>query len=182
MRQVIFLKSVVSTQDYVKRNLSLSDKIVVVAERQTKGRGRGRRKWHSNKGGLWFSILLKDVQESEAKFLGMCAVLAVAKLLKKKGIGARVKWPNDVYADKKKICGVLIETVSEGEWMDAIVGVGLNVKNDPPLRTATSMVEVTGKSFDLRLLLKQVVREFFKMRALYEKDASVLYEVYEEFR
>ena len=92
-------KSLTSTQDkakeFSKKGLS---NIVVIADVQTKGRGRFKRKWHSSKGGLWMSILLKPKSAENMQYLTFIAAISVAKVIKKMtGIDAKIKWPNDVH-------------------------------------------------------------------------------------
>ena len=164
-KNLIFFKSLDSTQDYLKQNIALPDKTIVVADRQTKGRGRGKRTWSSPKGGLWFSIILKN-QLLESSFLnGFSAAIAVTKVLRKKGIGAVLKWPNDVLVQGKKICGILTENIIKGKRISTVVGIGLNVNNDLRIKKSISVKEVTGKNEDLRLMLEEVLYEFFSLNA-----------------
>ncbi|BCX46234.1 biotin--[acetyl-CoA-carboxylase] ligase [Haloferula helveola] len=119
-----WLEEVDSTNEHLKRG-SYQHGHVVVADRQTHGRGRRGAVWHSEPGGgLAFSVMLRPSEPRGLwPRLALAAGLAVAEGLGRLGIEAGVKWPNDVWIGDKKVAGILVEAVPEG----AIVGIGLNV-------------------------------------------------------
>lgn len=99
---------------------------VVTADRQTAGRGRQGRSWVAPVGALAFSMVVRDGLDG---LLPLRAGLAVAEVA---GRAARVKWPNDVLIDGRKVAGVLVELVEDdGAGSAAIVGIGVNVAVDP---------------------------------------------------
>src|SRR5207247_7553043 len=103
---------------------------VVVADVQTKGKGRGRNKWESPKGGLWFSILLRpDLPSPRLHLLQFLAAIATRKAIENQtGLSAMLKWPNDLVLGNAKLGGILIESKTLGEAISfAIVGIGLNI-------------------------------------------------------
>jgi BirA family biotin operon repressor/biotin-[acetyl-CoA-carboxylase] ligase len=110
---------------------------LVVTDDQTEGRGRLGRSWLSNPGeDLTFSVLQRpSMSAAEASLLSLAAALATAEVLEAlPGLESRVwvKWPNDVYIDEKKVCGILLESSLDGarlEWV--VAGIGLNVNSDP---------------------------------------------------
>jgi BirA family biotin operon repressor/biotin-[acetyl-CoA-carboxylase] ligase len=107
------------------------DLSVVIADEQTAGRGRRDRKWFTPKGtALAFSIVLRPTVEERphlTRIVGLAA-LAVAEALRKRGLDARIKWPNDILIQKRKVCGILIESVWSGEDVDCtVIGIGVNV-------------------------------------------------------
>lgn len=130
---------------------------LVVAEAQTDGRGRHSRSWMSPPGcGIYASLLLfPERPVSEAPLLGMAAaVAAVDALSAAVGVAARIKWPNDILLDGRKIAGILAETdlQTEGQYA-VIIGLGMNV-NTPgealPVRPrfpAASLRLVSGRDF-----------------------------------
>lgn len=118
---------------------------VVTCEFQTKGRGRFKRRWYSPKGkGLLFSIVLRpQLNAQAASILTHLAAQSVAEVLKERfGLAARLKRPNDILVNGKKIAGILSESSSYHTRLDyMVVGIGLNL-NTPRkglLRTATSV-------------------------------------------
>jgi BirA family biotin operon repressor/biotin-[acetyl-CoA-carboxylase] ligase len=127
---IIHLDRVDSTNEYAKRMaLEAPDRTVVVAEVQTHGKGRMNRLWSSPPGGLWMSVLLKgDHEDSFAPMLTLAAGIAVARALRRSGIDASLKWPNDILVSKKKLGGVLCEW--EPATTAVVVGIGLNINLD----------------------------------------------------
>src|SRR3989344_4700808 len=114
MFKFYYFKTLASTNDKAKEfsGKGLS-KIVVIAEKQTKGKGRFKRKWVSSLGGLYMTIVLKEKDIEKVKYLTLISSIAVAKtIIKISNLKAKVKWPNDVLVNDKKICGILTETIS----------------------------------------------------------------------
>jgi BirA family transcriptional regulator, biotin operon repressor / biotin---[acetyl-CoA-carboxylase] ligase len=141
---------------------------LVVAEIQTGGRGRLGRPWGSPKGGLWISLVLRPgFAASLASRITQSASVGVAKALWEVGVEARIKWPNDLLADGKKICGILAESSagnatgpSRERYLDyVILGVGMNANLDPaglgvPDREVTTIRSELGRDVDLLELLR----------------------------
>lgn len=101
----------------------------VVAAEQTAGRGSRGRPWHSARGGLWLSVLLRPVRAG-VELLSLRAGLAIAEALDRLGPGIALKWPNDLMWHERKLGGVLCEARWAGStpaWV--VIGVGLNVRN-----------------------------------------------------
>ncbi len=161
-------KSLTSTQDkakeFAKKGLS---NIVVVADKQTQGRGRFRRKWHSSKGGLWISILLKPGNIENIQYLTFAAAIAVVKSIKKIAkVNTKIKWPNDVHYEGKKLCGILTEGFF-GKDSHVIIGIGLNLSQngfpDDIKETATSLKFITQKNFSREIFLNCISEKFFAL-------------------
>ncbi|NJE02793.1 biotin--[acetyl-CoA-carboxylase] ligase [Thermococcus sp. MV11] len=147
-RKLITLDEVDSTNEYAKRIAqNVPEGTVVVAKRQTAGRGRRGRNWTSPEGGLWLSVVLKPPRvDPRLVFVG---ALAVVDTLADFGIESGIKWPNDVWAGGRKISGILTEGKA-GEY--SILGIGLNVNNAIPeelRKMATSMREILGREVSL---------------------------------
>lgn len=104
---------------------------LIVSEEQTAGRGRLGRTWESQRGiGLYFSLILRpDLPPADAPQLTTVAAVAVARVLRDRyNVDARLKWPNDVLIEGRKICGILVEMSCELDRVHYIVlGVGVNV-------------------------------------------------------
>ena len=164
-----------STNTYLKDLLhsqpDTQDRTVIVAKSQTSGRGRKQRSWVSSEGdNLTFSILIKTtVDLKELSSITLVAAVAVVEYLKIKGLDAKLKWPNDVMVDKKKICGILTELVfPDGVSSNCIiVGIGLNVNMDSMQastidKPATSMRIVLDETFVLEQVLTGLLCELDK--------------------
>src|SRR3989338_10556485 len=157
--KIYHFKTLTSTNDKAKELLEKGKRnFAVAAETQTKGRGRFGRKWHSSKEGLWVSVALKLKSADSLKYLTFLAAIAAVKTVRKAAkINAMLKWPNDIYYDGKKLCGILAEGVF-GKEDFAAIGIGLNVNQKKFTKEianiATSLKEITNKSYNNNYLLK----------------------------
>lgn len=141
------LESVESTNDYIRRYLAERKCRVVTAAGQTGGRGRFGRVWHSPPGaGLYVSFLLFPAWDARwSVLLNAAAALSVVRTLRNlaPGLSLRIKEPNDVLVNGRKISGILVELATQGVRIDwAVVGIGLNVLQHsfpPDLPHATSL-------------------------------------------
>lgn len=151
--------------------------MVVVADFQTKGRGRYRRKWVSCKGeNLLFSVLLRpQCAVSHAPFITHLAAKTVKIVLERElGLCCALKKPNDVLIDGKKICGILTECHSKKHATEyVVIGMGININSpeDHLLKGATSVLCITGKRANRKKLLNQILTEFALLyKAFYHKE------------
>jgi len=166
--KIISLESVDSTN-----SLLLSDRYklmpsgtIMTAETQTAGRGRGNKIWFSPKGGLYFSILL-DAQTdlNEYNKLALMIAFVIREQLAEHCENAdfRIKWPNDILADGKKICGILTQVKTRGETSRVAVGIGINLniaKPDFPQNMdidPVSLSELAGEPIDKEIFLRQLL-------------------------
>lgn len=135
---------------------------VIIAERQNQGRGRLKRHWYSDTGGLYFTIILKpEISPRSAYKYNFVTSLVLARTLNEMfHIDAMVKWPNDILVGMKKLSGMLSEMEAEANLVSFInIGIGLNVNNDP---TETEPNAVSLKA----LLCKKVSRKKILSRFL----------------
>ena len=163
---------------------------VIVADKQTAGRGRRGRTWESPAGtNLYFSILLRPTFATEkAPMLTLVMAYSAAKAIREHlHMDAMIKWPNDLVLSKKKICGILTEMSLNGTEIDHIVvGTGINVNltefPEELRNTATSLFLEMGEKVDRKELLSKVLEEFWKQYSLFEKyqDLSYLQQEYNE--
>jgi BirA family transcriptional regulator, biotin operon repressor / biotin---[acetyl-CoA-carboxylase] ligase len=130
---------------------------VVVAEEQTGGRGRLRRRWHSPYGkNIYVSVILRpSLHPTQIYPLTFISSLAAVDVLDNLGVRARLKWPNDVLVEKRKICGTLIELSTEADAVRfVVIGIGLNVNmtgddlGEDLENIATSLAIETKKHFE----------------------------------
>ena len=137
-KTVIYLKKVGSTMTVAKRLLStLEPPFIVIAESQISGHGQRNRKWLSQEGGLW----LTEVFCTE-RILGLSLFISIPilRVLKKYDQEIKVKWPNDLYLNNKKIAGILTKTSRN----IAFVGIGINVENDIPDEAKKYAISLKG--------------------------------------
>jgi len=162
--------------------------LVITAETQSAGRGRRGRSWVSPAGeNLYFSLLLfPEFAQEKAQMLTLTAALAVAQAIREYGIDARIKWPNDVVADGRKLCGILTELGwrPDGRYF-VIVGIGINVNQrqfpEEISQTAGSLCLQSQKNMDRSKLLAAVLSAFSSCydRFCAQQDMSGLMEEYE---
>ncbi len=130
---LLWFDTVGSTNDLLKEKAQAGapEGCVIIADGQTRGRGRRGKEWLSLAGkGVYMSVLLRPRWAApEASFISMLAVVAVAQALEKIGVKhLSVKWPNDILARGKKISGILVEPRISRKLIDfAVVGIGINV-------------------------------------------------------
>ena len=135
---------------------------LILAESQTAGRGRWRREWSSARGGLYYTAILKPPEDKmpRVSLLPVAASLAAAEAIREvAGVDAKIRWPNDLLVDGRKVGGILCESSFSGDRPEFIVaGFGINVnqtREDFPeelATVATSLRLVTGDSHEPSLV------------------------------
>jgi BirA family biotin operon repressor/biotin-[acetyl-CoA-carboxylase] ligase len=158
--RVVYLDEATSTMDVAKELARRGSPAftVVIAGRQTRGRGRLRRAWHSEVGGLYFTVILRpSIPLQWCSRVNFLASLTLASILREDlGIEAGLKWPNDILVHGCKLCGLLSEMEAEDDQVYFInVGIGLNANNDTPLvePPAISLKTILGRKVCRRDLL-----------------------------
>lgn len=138
--------------------------LCIVASEQTAGRGRLQRQWISPKGaGLYFSVVLRPrIHQRSWPLITLAAALAVHDaLLEAYSLNTDIKWPNDVLANNRKLCGILAETVETTKGRAVVLGIGINLTSSalaPEVDDiATSVQLETGKLPDLEIVLRSLV-------------------------
>ncbi len=176
-RGIYCFRQIGSTNEHLRRLCRNGEEegAVVIADRQTQGRGRHQRNWHSPPGlGLWFSVLLRPTTFlNRLGLISLLSGLAIAEAIAEQtGLSPKLKWPNDVLLNSKKVCGILAESEIKNGSADISLGVGINVnhrKKDFPesiQQLATSLYLETGAPIDrLHLLVKalQKLEKFYRL-------------------
>lgn len=148
---------------------------LVVAEQQTLGKGRRGRSWESPKGaGIFMTLMLKpDINPNHASMLTLVAAMATAQAITRvTEMPARIKWPNDVVMNGKKIVGILTEMSAQFDYINHIVvGIGINVHNeDFPeelAEKAGSLFLECGRRVHRASLIEAFLEEFERVYAVY---------------
>jgi len=164
---LIVFDSLESTNKWVMSEaLNLSHGDIVIAENQTAGRGRLNRTWFSQKGkSLCFSVFMEKHKIKPVYFLAtQITALSIAGFLEQMGLSPKLKWPNDVMINNKKICGILAQTNSTCSFI--VIGAGLNInltENDIAdyglNEISTSLFIETGKKHDIMEVFKNIKTE-----------------------
>lgn len=168
--KILYFDSIDSTNNELKRQAEtqVCHGLLAVAEEQTAGRGRRGHAWVSPPGtGIWFSFLLKpQISPDKASMLTLVAAIAVARAISETtGLVSRIKWPNDIVVNKKKVCGMLTELSAEMTQVNyVVIGIGINANNrefpDEIKETATSLYIESGKPVKRAAVIEAVGRYF----------------------
>jgi BirA family biotin operon repressor/biotin-[acetyl-CoA-carboxylase] ligase len=167
-REILYYKKTGSTNDVAKKaGNEAPDGTVIIAETQEYGRGRRGCNWISPSGGIWLSVILKpQISPARASRLTLVAGVAVAETLRREGIDADLKWPNDVLVKGKKICGILTEMEAETDSISyVVIGIGINANmetdslSEETRERATTMKAELGKEIDRVDFIHSLLRE-----------------------
>jgi BirA family biotin operon repressor/biotin-[acetyl-CoA-carboxylase] ligase len=151
---------------------------LVIAESQSAGRGRLGRQWSSPKHkGIYLSLILRPkILPSQASIFTLLSVVSICQAIKEiAGLDVKIKWPNDILIDHKKLGGILTELSAEMDLTRfIIVGIGLNVNNDKRtlVQGATSLKEQKGEGIDRSGLLRGILRRLEENYLLFQKQGS----------
>ena len=137
---------------------------LITSKRQSKGRGRMGKKWHSLKGNLFFSIFF-EINEKKIDFKQYSKLNAylirkvLSKYILKKII---IKWPNDLLIEQKKVCGILQEIINHEKKKFIIVGVGINTLTSPVIfkSKTTNLLSYSKKKVDNNKILKDIKKTY----------------------
>ena len=175
-RRIHYFPEIGSTMDAARElaKQGAGDGTVVIAEIQTRGRGRLSREWLSPRGGIYFTIILRPrISPSYAPRVNLMAALAVAAAIEKLlQLKAELKWPNDVLIKGKKVCGILAEMDAEMDVVNFVnVGIGLNANNSVSRleKTATSLKEALGREISRKEFLTVLIMEIERRQPLLMK-------------
>ena len=171
-RSVRYYQSTASTMDdaseWARENVD--EGAVVVAETQTASRGRLGRRWVSDAGNLYFSVVFRPDATALPLLSPLAGVAVVRSIRQVAGLHPAIKWPNDIIIDGRKVAGILAESTMSGARIEhAVVGVGVNValdvSADPETSgTAACLNDLTGSEVDRSELLRRTLQQ---MDALY---------------
>ncbi len=153
MFKIYYFKKLGSTINKAK-NFDVNS--AIIAEEQTKGKGRFKRKWNSPKGGIYLSIVLENLNP---QYLTFIAAISAQKAIKDSySLKTIIKWPNDLIYKKKKLCGILTKIHEK----KAIVGIGINTNNkiSKSLKKATSLNKILNKEIKNKKIVNKLLLHF----------------------
>lgn len=161
---------------------------LVLAKKQTAGKGRAGRQWESEERGLYFSLYLRPaVQVDKASMLTLVMAVAVAKALAKcvesqivdRELTLGIKWPNDLVLNSKKIVGILTELRLDNKGYGVVIGVGVNTNQETFPKElddkASSIKRELGISILEEDLLKYIEEFFLQEYTIFEKEGSLFF-------
>lgn len=162
---VIYFESCDKSSQDIARELAHSNATnwtTVVCDEMRSGRGRLGRRWLAPPGGLWFTVIVRPEFSGPLHVLSLAAGISVAEAITAVlGLDARVKWPNDVLVEDKKVSGILIEGEAEADRIKfLLVGIGINANNEIPEELASAAVSLhmlTGQQVPRATLLAVIL-------------------------
>lgn len=184
-QRIVYLPTVDSTNRVAKQLAAQGAEhgTLVLADTQTAGRGRRGRGWISPAGeGIFLTMMVKpQTAQSEAAKLSLLTAVATARAIEREtGLCARIKWPNDIVCEGRKVCGMLLEMTADDKGEPCVVvGVGMNVHQTEfeaeIIHTASSMDLLSGKRQSRSALIAAFLTEF---EALWSEKDDTLMEAY----
>lgn len=169
-------ESIDSTSSQLKRMIESDENTeqytVVTAFNQCGGRGQGENRWSSSAGkNLTFSLLLRPMIDASSHFyLNMCISLGIKKALERHIDRIKIKWPNDIYVNDSKLCGILIEsTIKSTAIIRSVVGIGINIEQKKwedwvPNPISLSMCGV--QNIDKDTLMREIITSIHDMLSM----------------
>ena len=153
---------------------------VVLADKQLSGRGRGTRSWHSPAGvGIYCSVVLRPTTPpAKAQLITLMAGVSIVKAIAlRTGLSPRVKWPNDILINDKKVAGILLESMISGAQMGhSVLGFGVNVNNGPAdlpenlrMKVSSLLMELK-KPVDRSTLLIEIFSELERLYHIFQHE------------
>lgn len=163
MPSLIHITEIDSTNNYLKQlvyNQNVEEGTVVYCDFQTAGKGQRGNSWESEYGkNLTFSMVLypNEIKAKEQFIISQLVSLSIAECLSKHTDNITIKWPNDIYWNNKKICGILIENALESDFIkSSVIGIGININQEKFVSNAPnpiSLKNITGEEYVLTNLL-----------------------------
>jgi BirA family biotin operon repressor/biotin-[acetyl-CoA-carboxylase] ligase len=147
----------------------------ITAERQSAGRGRNGRTWISRKGGLFCTILDRPALAlADYTLPSMALQIAASRVLTSLcGKPALLRWPNDIYVNRRKIAGVMTEVNGEGDFINWVaLGIGVNVNNSVLSEKAVSCAGIAGHPFSRREVLLKIMDELDKVKKQFDTSSA----------
>lgn len=183
-KEYIYFEEIDSTNAFAKQvALSKNEGAIILAEEQTRGKGRLGRIWSSNQGeGIYFTVILKpNMLPSDAVMMTQVAAAAVVTAIHDVlQCEAKIKWPNDIILGNKKVCGILTELSGEIESLNYIIlGIGINVNQaeedfpDELKDKATSIRQYLGKEISRKALLYGILDNLDKLYKAFSYEKSL---------
>ena len=172
-QRIHYFQEIGSTMDAARElaKRGAAEGTIVIAEAQTRGRGRLSREWLSPKGGIYFTLILRPkISPAYAPRINLMAAVAVATTIRKLfGLKAELKWPNDVLIEGRKLCGIQAEMDAETDVINFVnLGIGINANTSVPQfeKMATSLKDALGKEISRKDFLSALLVEIKRRQAL----------------
>lgn len=187
-QEIVCLEETDSTNKYARMlaREGAAHGTLVMAQRQTAGRGRRGRSWISPAGeGIFMSLIVRpQTDPSQVARLSLAAALATARAIDREtGLDVRIKWPNDIVAAGRKVCGMLLEMDASANGIESVVaGVGINVHqtqfDEEIAHTASSLDLLAGRRISRSLVVRAFLEEFERAAEMADDEMMDAYRGY----
>ena len=170
--------NIIAKEKATHKEEGVNEGTIVVAEKQSAGKGRLGRNWFSPAGGIWLSIILyPQLSPSYIPRITLMTAVAVVKAIERcTKIKTQVKWPNDILINGKKVCGILTEMSAELDlinWVVVGIGVNVNIKQqefpEDIREMTTSLKEALRKEISRVRLVQMFLKEFERYYKLFKR-------------
>jgi len=173
--RLFYYDNVDSTMTEAKRLLKikeLKEGTLLLAQKQTGGKGRRGREWVSKKGGIWLSyITLPKLERNIYPIYSLMAAVSLNKCLRQHGVNSSIKWPNDIIYNDKKMAGIAIDLVNkESDYL--IIGIGLNVYNQ--IIDIATKVSLQNQDININILFSDLIDSIDKHIKLLNEDHNLI--------
>jgi BirA family biotin operon repressor/biotin-[acetyl-CoA-carboxylase] ligase len=180
-QEVSYYPSLPSTNDVAKIRAQegAEEGTVIVAEEQTAGRGRIKRRWLSPRGSIALSIILYPPLDYLSSLIMVASLAVIGSIERVTGLKVQLKWPNDVLVNGKKVCGILVESDVRGNKVDyAVIGIGINanlkLSEFPQIAPmATSLSQELGRDVSRREIVQSLLAEAERLYLALASGGSV---------
>jgi BirA family biotin operon repressor/biotin-[acetyl-CoA-carboxylase] ligase len=201
-KRIYHYKRIPSTQQlaisFAETNIINENGTVILADEQYDGKGRGNKKWISPKGGLWMSLIIKPkIDLNKINILSLIASISVCEIINEiSNLKTRIKWPNDIVIDNKKIAGIIIDSsINKNNIEYIVIGIGINIvvdilkinsflsSSDRLSQKVSSLQnEVKEICFDRFILLKRLLEriEYYLFLVQNKTDNTNVIELYKK--
>jgi len=184
-RKIYYFENVESTQDIAFEKFYEGEGTIIVAEGQSKGRGREGRRWLSFPyKGIYFSLILKPEVSYKFSLISLLLSVSIAEAIDDAfGIKVGIKWPNDLLLADKKVGGVLIEGYKRGEFIFIVAGAGININNERKELPSCgiSLKEFLGRKINRVDFFKKILESTERNYVLFKKESFLILEKWKGF-
>jgi BirA family transcriptional regulator, biotin operon repressor / biotin---[acetyl-CoA-carboxylase] ligase len=178
---ILYFETIDSTNTYLKKNyLDLKHNTWLSTNHQTSGKGRISKSWYGNENSLMCSLLLKtNLAYDQISLIPLLAVKSLHQVLIKYHPDIKIKWPNDLLIDNKKIAGILVESMTQENKVTAIIiGFGININHQtftPEIKDlATSLFLKTNQVYDKEIIYQELIKQFDMDYQAYQNDSQFI--------
>lgn len=176
--KILNYKEIDSTQDEAKKLINSNNidfDTVITSSYQTKGRGKGERKWFSANGNIYMTLIIRNNYNiNQIYFFPLVISTSIIEVLKqyiKNKFEIYYKWPNDIMIENFKIGGILTEKISKYNKNFLLIGIGINIKSNPNIQLpikAGNINDFSDKNNNIQIIIEKILQKIYKNKSKFE--------------